>query len=296
MPASALSPTAVQRRLGLLLVTLAAVAWSLSGVFVRLLHVDTYTMIAWRGLIGALALAIVMRFTGQRNVFLAVRRLGWGGWMFVVLSTAGMLCFLSALKHTSIANVAVIYATAPFVAGGLSWWLIRERPTGVALIASALALAGVALIVGLGEAGDLVGNLLALGMTVSMAIVAVVARTYRNVPILLTACLSSLLSGLLTWPFGDPLHIPLRDLGIVTGFGLINFAVGLPLYFYGARHLAAIETALIGAVESPLAPLWAWLAFGETPATTTLVGGGIVFFAVVLHFLITEIQLRTERF
>ena len=282
------------RRLGLALVTAAAVAWSLSGVFVRLIHVDTYTMVAWRGLIGALGLACVMPFMGQTNVVAAVRSMGWRGWLFVFLSTAGMLSFLSALRHTTIANVAVIYATAPFMAGGLSWWLVRERPGRAALIASALALVGVALIVGFGEVGNLYGDLLALFMTLSMAIAAVVARTYRNIPILITACLSSLLSSVVTWPLGDPMHIPLRDFGIVALFGLMNFAVGLPLYSFGARHLPAIETALIGAVESPLAPFWAWLAFGEVPGRSTLIGGSIVFLAVAAHFVHTEVQLHRK--
>lgn len=34
-------------------------------------------------------------------------------------------------------------------------------------------------------------------------------------------------------------------------FGIVNFAVALPLYTLGARHLPAIETALIGALDAP---------------------------------------------
>jgi drug/metabolite transporter (DMT)-like permease len=36
-----------------------------------------------------------------------------------------------------------------------------------------------------------------------------------------------------------------------------------------------------------LAPIWVWLAFGETPRTATLIGGLIVFAAVFAHVLVS---------
>jgi drug/metabolite transporter (DMT)-like permease len=71
-------------------------------------------------------------------------------------------------------------------------------------------------------------------------------------------------------------------------FGIVNFAIGLPLFTYGARLLPAIETALIGAVDAPLAPLWVWLAFNETPSVSTVIGGTIVFVAVTSHLVVRE--------
>jgi len=41
-----------------------------------------------------------------------------------------------------------------------------------------------------------------------------------------------------------------------------------------------MESALIGALDAPLAPLWVWLAFGETVSTATLLGGAIILLAV----------------
>jgi len=48
----------------------------------------------------------------------------------------------------------------------------------------------------------------------------------------------------------------------------------------GAKRLPAAETALLSALETPLAPVWAWLMFSEIPAVLTLVGGAIVLLAV----------------
>jgi drug/metabolite transporter (DMT)-like permease len=39
-------------------------------------------------------------------------------------------------------------------------------------------------------------------------------------------------------------------------------------------------------LDAPLAPLWVWLAFRETPSASTLIGGAIVFAAVGIHLLL----------
>ena len=49
----------------------------------------------------------------------------------------------------------------------------------------------------------------------------------------------------------------------------------------GARRLPAAETALLSALETPLAPVWAFLFFTDVPPFLTLVGGGIIFVAVL---------------
>jgi drug/metabolite transporter (DMT)-like permease len=127
-----------------MLVTGSAVAWSLGGLFTRLIPIDTWALLAWRGLFGALGLAAVMIGLRQTDVWGSLRKLGWLGWFFVIQSAAGMACYLAALRHTSVANVAVIYATAPFLAAGLGWVVLREKPTTSSIAASAAALVGVA--------------------------------------------------------------------------------------------------------------------------------------------------------
>ena len=61
--------------------------------------------------------------------------------------------------------------------------------------------------------------------------------------------------------------------------------IGLGLIFLtiGARLIPAAEVALITLLEIVLGPLWVWIALGEQPSVTTLVGGGIVLAAVVIQ-------------
>jgi len=283
-----------QHRLGIACVTASAAAWSLGGLFTRLVSVDSWTMVAWRGLFGAASLAAVLLALRERALWRRLRAMPPVGWLFVLQSALGMICYLGALRHTSVANVAVIYATAPFLAAALGWLLLRERPARSAVAASVAALIGVTVMVGTGSRGGWLGDLLAFGMTFSMAFATVAVRSFPQLPIPLTACFSSLLSALLAWPFGAPRAVSAHDLALLALFGAINFGLGLPLFVMGARRLPAIESALIGALDAPLAPLWVWLACNEVPAAGTLFGGALVFAAVGLHLYLGSGAARHE--
>ena len=272
-------------RLGLILVTASAVAWSTAGLFTRLIPLDSWTMLAWRGVFGALGMIAAILAFERGNVWSGFRRMGWPGWLYAVLSALGMIFFITSLRHTTVAHVAIIYATVPFLAAALGWLVTQEKPSFSAIIASLAALTGVVVMVGFGAEGGLFGDLLAFGMTVSMALIMVIARRFHGISVMPAACLSALLSGLVCWPIGDPLAVSGHELLLLVLFGLVNSAVGLALFTLGARLLPAIETALIGSLDAPLAPLWVWLAFNETPSASTIMGGAIVFVAVAAHLI-----------
>jgi drug/metabolite transporter (DMT)-like permease len=279
-------------RLGLILVTGSAVAWSTAGFFTRLIPLDIWTILAWRGLFGALGLAVVIVALRRVDTLRGMLRMGWPGWLFAAISAVGMVLFITSLRYTTVAHVAVIYATVPFIAAALGWLVLRERPTAGAIVASLAALCGVAAMVGLGAEGGLFGDLLAFGMTLSMAVMMIIARRFRDIPVMPAACLSAVISGLACWPLGEPLAVSGYDLLLLALFGIVNSALGLALFTLGARLLPAIETALIGALDAPLAPLWVWLAFGETPSASTLIGGSIVFVAVAVHMTMGATKAR----
>jgi drug/metabolite transporter (DMT)-like permease len=75
------------------------------------------------------------------------------------------------------------------------------------------------------------------------------------------------------------------DMVILAAFGVVNSALGIALFLMGSRHIKPVETALIGALDAPLAPLWVWIVFAEYPSVQTLIGGTVVFMAVVGHII-----------
>lgn len=280
-------------RLGLILVTASAVAWSLAGLFTRVIPLDSWTILAWRGIFGSLGIAAVMVAMERGQIWKSFRDIGGAGWLFVAVSTLGMVFFINSLKETTVAHVAVIYATIPFVAAVLGWLVMGERSTIGAILASVAALIGVAIMVGLGAEGTLFGDLLAFGMTLCMAVLMVIVRRAPDISVMPAACLSALVSSLICWPLGNPLAVSAHELLLIALFGILVSAVGLALFTLGAKRLPAIETALIGSLDAPLAPFWIWLVFNEIPSTSTLIGGSIVFAAVIVH-VITGTQKKAK--
>jgi drug/metabolite transporter (DMT)-like permease len=274
-------------RLGLLLVTASAVAWSTAGFFTRLIHLDSWTMLVWRGLFGGSGILLFIILRERGGTLQSFLRMGWAGWSFTLISVIGMLCFITSLGFTTVAHVAIIYATVPFLAAGLAWLAMRERPSVSAVAAGFGALVGVGVMVGLSREGNAAGDLLALGMTLAMAGMMVIARHSQAIAVMQASCLSSLLSGLVSLPFAIHLWVSGPELIDLALFGLINSAVGIVLFALGSRLLPAIETGLIGSLDAPLAPIWVWLAFGETPTTATFIGGLIVFGAVFAHIVVS---------
>ncbi|WP_374384320.1 DMT family transporter [Dongia sp.] len=280
-------------RLGLILTTCSAIAWSTSGFFTTWLGLDNWSLLLWRGIFGAFGILAFMAMRGGHAAWGDLRRLGVPGWLYAAISGIGMLCFITALTLTSVAHVAIIYGTAPFIAAATGWLVLRIRPGKAAMIAAGVAFIGVVIMVvpGLSSGAGLIGiglwgDLLAFGMTLCLALMMIVAKRFDGIPTLAAAALSAALSALVALPFaGDPALYSAPVWAMFVLFGLVNSALGLVLFTLGARLLPPVETALIGALDAPLAPVWVWIAFGIMPDSYTMIGGLLVFGAVTAHIL-----------
>ena len=265
-------------------VLLATLAWSFSGVFTRLLTTDIWTAIAWRSFFGGLFLLFPYLLMNGRQSLKVLIAIGRPGILFVLCQVICQACTVGGLYFTSVANVTVIYATSPFLAAGLAWWLLRERMRPRTIIAGLVSLAGIFIIVsGSLGGGHLLGDVLAIGMTVSFAFIIVIPRLRRELPLLPTTILSAFATTLIFAPLSSPASLDFHNWSVLAGFGLTNFAIALFLFVYGARRIASAEAALIGTLEICFAPLWVWLLFAERPAVATFIGGAIVFAVVVWH-------------
>jgi drug/metabolite transporter (DMT)-like permease len=276
-----------QHRTALILLFGATLAWSSAGLFARAIPHDIPTVTLWRGLFGAAGLIATLIWLKGWAGLRDFAHLGAAGWLYAFASGVGMLLFVGALKTTTIAHVAIIYATVPFAAAALGWLVLREAPSRAALMASALALLGSVVMVGLGRDGNWLGDLMALGMVGTMAVLIVIARARPQTPALAAGTLSAIWAPLSCLPFASMAGVTPETIALMAGFGLINSTLGFALFVYGSRFVAPVVTGLMGALETPLTPLWVWLVFDETPNTATLAGGGLVLVAVC-WFIVQE--------
>jgi drug/metabolite transporter (DMT)-like permease len=209
--------------------------------------------------------------------------MGKNGWLVASLSTLGMVSFIPALQLTSVSNVAIIIATGPFVAAAFAWIWLGEAARWQTMLASLVALIGVAIIVGDARAGsDVLGIALACLMTVAIAAMTVTVRRHRSTPMVAAAAISNLLGSVVSIPFAHGIaSVAATDLVILAMFGFFQVALGLTLFVLGSRLLPSGQATLIATLETPLMPFWVWLAFQEVPAMRALAGGALVMAAVV---------------
>jgi drug/metabolite transporter (DMT)-like permease len=272
-----------QHRLGIALVVAAAVAWSTAAFFTRLLPFDSWTILFWRGLFGGGLIAAILVLTQGSTGLRDLVRMGRSGWLVACLSTLGMVCFIPALQLTSVSNVAIIIATGPFVAAAFAWIWLREAARWQTMLASVVALSGVAIIVGnIRASSDILGIALACLMTVAIASMTVAVRWHKNTPMVASAAMSNLLGSIVSLPFAHGIaNVTAAELIILAMFGFFQVALGLSLFILGSRLLPSGQATLIGTLETPLMPFWIWLAFQEVPASRALVGGALVMGAVI---------------
>jgi drug/metabolite transporter (DMT)-like permease len=269
---------------GVLLIVLSTVAYSSAGFFTRLIYLDAWTMLFWRGLFAGLMILCVIVFQERSRTIAAIRAVGLAGLAAAVCSTTATILYLNALRRTSVADVAVIFAAAPFITAGLGWLWLGIRESRATLTASLFALFGVTIMVGGAAArGHLIGDLLALGMTTCMSIMMLILRERRDTPMLPAACLSALLCPLLVWPFISAQVPGSGDMFNLFLFGTAQFGLGLVLFTLGGRWVSATENALLNTLETPLAIAWVWACFGEMPPQSSIVGGIVVMAAVGGH-------------
>ena len=284
-----------QHLLGLVLNLASAVAYSTSGFWTRLIPLDPWTILFWRGAFAGVFIggAIVWHY-GRRTVEV-VRGIGVPGVAAACLSTFATIMYINAFRRTSVADVMIMNATTPFLAAVLGWLWLRERERWSTLLASAVALAGTAVMVGGSvREGHLFGDLLAFGMALCMAGMMLIIRRHRETPMLPAACLSALLCPLFVWPLAHPGAAAGTNMLYLVLFGVTQFGLGLLLLTLGARLVSATETALIQASEVPLGPLWVWLAFREVPPVPTWIGGAIILAAVTGHVYMSRRPSTSE--
>ncbi|MCP5085711.1 MAG: DMT family transporter [Rhodobacteraceae bacterium] len=268
-----------EQQTGILLVTVSAFVFSTAGLFVKSVEAGAWEVIFWRGVFSiGFSLVFVLMRRRFRQEFVQI---GKPGLTVGVLNALGTVAFVPAFKLTTIANVTLIYAAAPLVAGVLAWVFLKERLNIQRILAIFLAMAGVVVIVS-GSLGavNISGDLLALWMTCALAVIMVMYRAFPGTPATGPVVVSSLLLLFPALIFGSPFQVALNEIAIMVLFGF-QFTIASITLMEGAKRLSAARTALLSILETPLAPLLAWVVLAELPAPATFVGGGLVFAAVI---------------
>ena len=151
-----------QEQLGLTAVAIAVAAWGFGNVLVKLTSFDGIVLSLYRLWAGFFVMLVAMRVARMRLTLAAFRQSLPGGLLFGV----NVVMFFSALKLTSVADATLISALQPAIVFVVAGPMFGERAGAREIAWTAIALAGVAIVV-LASAGtpawSPLGDLLAVG-------------------------------------------------------------------------------------------------------------------------------------
>jgi drug/metabolite transporter (DMT)-like permease len=272
-----------RERRGQSYVALAAVAWSTAGVLQRQLTLDTPTQVFGRAVFAGAALLVYVALADRGRMLQAFRSVGVPGVAVALCVATASGSFIAALNHASVARVLFIMAVSPVLAALLARATLGEPITRRAVLAMALALAGVTLMLGAPGEGSLAGDGLSFVAALAFAVMIVITRWRHDVSMAPATCLSQAILVVAFLPFASPGEIGGDDVVWLAALGIGQIGLGFALLTVGARLIPAAQVGLITLLEVVLGPVWVWLALDERPSTLTLVGGAIVIVAIVFQ-------------
>jgi drug/metabolite transporter (DMT)-like permease len=239
-------PTVLGRRAAILALSMAMVAWGVTGVAAKAVDMGGMALAAYRSSVGAVVMVSALYLTGRRLTWSNIR-LGIPGGIFLGLD---LTLFFSAVKLTTVANATVIGALQPALVILISAPLLGERVARGATRWAVVGLAGSALVVfgasGLPDwsaAGDGIAVLALFAWTGYF----VASRLIRNrMEALEYAAVTAVFASFVAWPaaavFGQDLSWP----------DTISW-----LWILGLALVSGIGGHLLMSISIPHLPLWA---------------------------------------
>lgn len=293
----------MNHKIGVLLVLTAALAWSTAGLFTRVVTTDIPTTIFWRSLIGGVCVFGMYLFMQRKkqssppSLLREAFQFSVGEIVIGTLSACGMIFFIAAFFHTTIANVSFVYGMMPLATFLLALIILKEKAEFISLSSCVLCFAGVAVILwGAQNFGEKFGIGLSFVMTFFMASLTIAAKYYPTANVIKATYFSGFFAAAIMLPFSSFADTLPLDYFWLSMYGAINLGIGFGVYLLGVQRVTATTAALVGLLEVPIAPIWAWLLFREDPSLNTIIGGTIILFATTYYLAMQYHTGRPSRY
>ena len=239
---------------------------------------DAWQYLFWRCSATAIVSIIIICLAGH-NPFRSVSEAGRNQIIAGLFTAAMFTLFIIALSRATAAFVLLMQCTSPFYAAIFSRILLKEPVERKTLIAMTLSILGVGVMVGgnLGS-GDAIGTTLAIILPMFLGGYTVLVRSSPirdpGVPVIIGGITGAIVAAAVSLP-GPGLNVPLNDIMMAFISGGVLIGLFAPLWNYAHRFVPAADVSLLLISEVIAAPIWLWIWMNETPASSTLIGGGI---------------------
>lgn len=282
------SPSLTRARLCILL---AALLWSTSGAFTKVLRentglglneptIDPLSIAFWRVVFAA---GVFLPQVRRRD--LTFGPVLWQTGLAFALMNA---LFVSAMALGSSANTILLQYTAPMWVYLISVGVLGEQADRRGTVTLLIGLVGITVLLAGGWTGSqLPAIALAAGSGLAYAAVMIGLRVQRGVSPRWLTGFNLLASAVVLVPFVWREPLPSGPQFVVLFlYGAVQMSLPYWLLAVGLRRLSAQEVGTLTLIEPVLNPLWAYLASPgtETPTVWTLAGGACIVGALVWRY------------
>jgi drug/metabolite transporter (DMT)-like permease len=273
------------RPLGFLLLATATGFTATAGMLLRWFEEPApWRAIFYRALFFAATLIVWVTITRKGRLLDALRSVNATGFLCALVFSISTICFIFALFYTTVARTTFLNGLTPLLTGLIGWFALRERVSPATGMAIVLALIGVFVMTSEDlTGGNLLGDGLALGSSLTTAAMYVLIRRARAIDMLPSFIVAAFMTAAMAAPWIDDFAISPHDLWVCAALGVFQLGFQYVLVTMGVRHLPAAEAALTTRLTLIFAPLFAWVGAGEVPGQATLAGGAVIVAAILLH-------------
>lgn len=286
------SPDRVRGRIYLVM---AALLWSLSGLFLKSPPMEELPLESRGPILAcfrALFAALVML------PFIRVRSVRWKPMLvpMVISFTLMNFLFVTAMTRTTAAAAIFLQYTSTVWAFLFGFLFLGERIERGNLFALVFAVCGIFWIV-VGDWGgeNFLGNLIALASGFCYAGVVLSLRALREENSAWLVALNHAVAGLvlLPWFFTLNIHMRVEQWLLIMVLGVFQMGVPYVLFARGIRSIRMQEAALLLLLEPVLNPMWVWIVWGLRPSSATWIGGALILGGLIVRYLVFPSQVDT---
>ena len=282
---------------GPFLIFLGALCLSFGGLIVKSFEgANLWQILFWRQFFFAIIIILYLLFSYRKNFFKSFYKSGLPGFVAGLFLSVGFAAYVFSMYTTTVANTNFIITTEIIFLAIFGYFFLKEKINLITFISIILGMSGVLLVVGsslsIQSSEQFIGNIVAFIMPISFATLVIIIRKNPNVDMVPAQFIAGVFAAIIGYFIAGKLSISSHDLFLASMAGFFQIGFGFILITIGSQTTPAAVVGVLMLTESVFGPLWAWLFINEVPPINVLIGGGIIFFAIIFEFFFDKKTIK----
>jgi len=273
---------------GPLLVFLGAFCLSFGGVIVKSFEdANLWQILFWRQAFFAIIVALYLIIIYKKNFFKSFYNSGLSGFIAGFVLSVGFTAYVFSMYNTTVANTNFIITTETIFLAIFGYFFLKEKVNIITAISIIIGMAGVIFILGsslsIQSNEQFIGNIVAFLTPISFVILVIIIRKSPNVDMVPAQFIAGVFTVIIGFFIVGKLSVSPHDLFLALLAGFFQIGFGFILITIGSQTTPSAVVGVLMLTEAVFGPLWAWLLINEIPPISVIIGGGFIFFSILLQ-------------